>query len=161
MKMTWHEDKNRLVCHHCDARRKLPARCPDCNESELMEVGHGTQRLDRTLAEHFPQARILRIDRDSTRRKGSMEKMIRQITSGDADILIGTQMLAKGHHFPRLTLVGTHRCGRRSSEHQFPRHGAHGPTYRPGKRQGRTGGQARRCIHPDPFPPAIRCCRRW
>ena len=106
VKMTWHEDKNRLVCHHCDARRKLPGRCPDCDQSELLEVGHGTQRLDRALAEHFPQARILRIDRDSTRRKGSMEKMIRQITSGDADILIGTQMLAKGHHFPRLTLVG-------------------------------------------------------
>ena len=106
VKMTYHEDKNRLVCHHCDARRKLPPGCPDCGQSELMEVGHGTQRLDRTLAEHFPQARILRIDRDSTRRKGSMEKMIRQVTSGEADILIGTQMLAKGHHFPRLTLVG-------------------------------------------------------
>ncbi len=106
VKMTYHEDKNSLVCHHCDARRKMPPGCPDCGQPELMEVGHGTQRLDRTLAEHFPQARILRIDRDSTRRKGSMEKMIRQITSGDADILIGTQMLAKGHHFPRLTLVG-------------------------------------------------------
>ena len=106
VKMTYHEDNNRLVCHHCDARRKLPPGCPDCGQSELMEVGHGTQRLDKTLAEHFPQARILRIDRDSTRRKGSMEKMIRQITSGEADILIGTQMLAKGHHFPRLTLVG-------------------------------------------------------
>ena len=106
VKMTYHKDKNRLVCHHCDARRELPARCPDCDQTELIEVGHGTQRLDRTLAEHFPGARILRIDRDSTRRKGSMEKMIREITTGNADILIGTQMLAKGHHFPRLTLVG-------------------------------------------------------
>ena len=106
VKMTYHKDKNRLICHHCDARRMLPARCPDCNEAELIEVGHGTQRLDQTLTEHFPDARILRIDRDSTRRKGSMEKMIREITTGNADILIGTQMLAKGHHFPRLTLVG-------------------------------------------------------
>ena len=106
VKMTYHKDKNRLICHHCDARRMLPARCPDCNEEELIEVGHGTQRLDQTLTEHFPDARILRIDRDSTRRKGSMEKMIREITTGNADILIGTQMLAKGHHFPRLTLVG-------------------------------------------------------
>ena len=105
-KMTFHKDKRCLVCHHCDARRSLPATCPDCNQAELVEVGHGTQRLDQTLAEHFPGARILRIDRDSTRRKGSMEKMIREITTGDADILIGTQMLAKGHHFPRLTLVG-------------------------------------------------------
>lgn len=105
-KMTFHKDKQRLVCHHCDARRRLPATCPDCSEAELVEVGHGTQRLDQTLAERFPGARILRIDRDSTRRKGSMEKMIREITTGAADILVGTQMLAKGHHFPRLTLVG-------------------------------------------------------
>ena len=105
-KMTFHKDKQRLVCHHCDARRRLPATCPDCGQAELVEVGHGTQHLDQTLAEHFPGARILRIDRDSTRRKGSMEKMIREITTGDAGILIGTQMLAKGHHFPRLTLVG-------------------------------------------------------
>ena len=106
VKMTYHKDNNRLVCHHCDARRVLPGRCPDCDLAELIEVGHGTQRLYRTLTEHFPAARILRIDRDSTRRKGSMEKMIREVTSGNADILVGTQMLAKGHHFPRLTLVG-------------------------------------------------------
>ena len=105
-RMTFHKDKNRLVCHHCDARRKLPVRCPDCAEAELVELGHGTQRLDQTLAGYFPAAKILRIDRDSTRRKGSMEKMIREITTGNADILVGTQMLAKGHHFPRLTLVG-------------------------------------------------------
>ena len=105
-KMTFHKDKNCLICHHCDARKALPALCPDCERPQLVEVGHGTQRLDQTLAGHFPGAKILRIDRDSTRRKGSMEKMLRAITAGDADILIGTQMLAKGHHFPRLTLVG-------------------------------------------------------
>ena len=105
-KMAFHKDKRCLVCHHCDARKSLPNVCPDCAGAELVEVGHGTQRLDHTLAEHFPEARILRIDRDSTRRKGSMEKMIKEITTGDADILIGTQMLAKGHHFPRLTLAG-------------------------------------------------------
>jgi len=105
-KMTFHKDKNCLICHHCDARKALPALCPDCEQPQLVEVGHGTQRLDQTLAGHFPGAKILRIDRDSTRRKGSMEKMLRAITAGDADILIGTQMLAKGHHFPRLTLVG-------------------------------------------------------
>ena len=106
VKMTFHKEKNRLICHHCDARQALPMKCPDCDKAELVEVGHGTQRLDQTLSGHFPNARILRIDRDSTRRKGSMEKMLREITTGDADILIGTQMLAKGHHFPKLTLVG-------------------------------------------------------
>ena len=105
-KMAFHKDKGGLVCHHCDARRKLPATCPECGHDELVEVGHGTQRLGQTLASHFPEARILRIDRDSTRRKGTMEKMIKEIRAGAANILIGTQMLAKGHHFPRLTLAG-------------------------------------------------------
>ena len=104
--MTFHKKQNRLICHHCDARRALPVKCPDCDEAELVEVGHGTQHLDQTLSGHFPDARILRIDRDSTRRKGSMEKMLREVATGDADILVGTQMLAKGHHFPKLTLVG-------------------------------------------------------
>ncbi len=106
VKMTFHKEQNRLICHHCDARRTLPVKCPDCDEAELVEVGHGTQHLDQTLSGHFPDARILRIDRDSTRRKGSMEKMLREVATGDADILVGTQMLAKGHHFPKLTLVG-------------------------------------------------------
>ena len=151
-KMTFHKDKRCLICHHCDSRRNLPAECPDCNQDELIEVGHGTQRLDRTLAEHFPGASILRIDRDSTRRKGSMEKMIREITTGDADILIGTQMLAKGHHFPRLTLVGIidADAGLLSTDFRASERMAQLIVQVSGR--GRTRGQARRGLHTDPFP---------
>lgn len=106
VKMTFHKANNKLICHHCDARRPLPEHCPDCAGEQLVEVGHGTQRLGQTLSEHFPEAKILRIDRDSARRRGSLEAMIKAIASGEANILIGTQMLAKGHHFPSLTLVG-------------------------------------------------------
>jgi primosomal protein N' (replication factor Y) len=104
--MTYHKNRNTLSCHHCDKQIVLPDCCPNCSGDQLLELGHGTERLTETLTECFPQARILRIDRDSTRRKGSMEGIINSINAGDADILIGTQMLAKGHHFPKLTLVG-------------------------------------------------------
>ncbi len=104
--MTFHKRKNRLHCHHCQHSERLPNSCPDCSGHQLVEVGHGTERLEETLAELLPTAKILRIDRDSTRRKDSMKKMLEDIHAGDADILIGTQMLAKGHHFPKVTLVG-------------------------------------------------------
>ncbi len=106
IKMTYHKEAGqRLLCHHCGARQDLPPHCPECAAAALVEVGHGTQRLERELAGHFPAARIVRVDRDSTRRKGAMERMIREITRGEVDILVGTQMLAKGHHFPRLALA--------------------------------------------------------
>jgi len=104
--MTYHKRKNRLRCHHCQHSERLPSTCPDCSGKQLIEVGHGTERLEETLAELLPAAKILRIDRDSTRRKDAMKKMLDDIHAGDADILIGTQMLAKGHHFPNVTLVG-------------------------------------------------------
>jgi len=104
--MTFHKHKKRLHCHHCGHSERLPNACPDCSGNQLIDVGHGTERLEETLAELLPEAKILRIDRDSTRRKGSMQKMLNDIHTGDADILIGTQMLAKGHHFPNVTLVG-------------------------------------------------------
>jgi primosomal protein N' (replication factor Y) (superfamily II helicase) len=104
--MTYHKQKGVLSCHHCDSQKTLPAFCPDCSGDQLIELGHGTERLTETLTQCFPKARILRIDRDSTRRKGSMEDMINSVNAGEADILIGTQMLAKGHHFPKLSLVG-------------------------------------------------------
>jgi len=104
--MTFHKHKNRLHCHHCQHNERLPNTCPDCSGHQLIDVGHGTERLEETLAELLPEAKILRIDRDSTRRKDSMKKMLNDIHAGDADILIGTQMLAKGHHFPKVTLVG-------------------------------------------------------
>ena len=106
VKMTWHKELDRLICHHCDARRAMPEKCPECGHAQLKQVGHGTQRLQRALTARFPQARILRVDRDSVRRKGSMEQIIKAVTAGEVDILVGTQMIAKGYHFPRLTLVG-------------------------------------------------------
>jgi primosomal protein N' (replication factor Y) len=84
----------------------LPLACPECGNVDLLPVGHGTQRLERALAARFPTARIARIDRDSTRRKGAFAGLREQVHAGAIDILVGTQMLAKGHDFPRLTLVG-------------------------------------------------------
>jgi len=104
--LTWHKQDNRLSCHHCGHEEKTVTTCPECEGVNIVEVGHGTQRLTETLEQCFPEARILRIDRDSTRRKGSLEGMFDDIREGNVDILIGTQMLAKGHHFPRVTLVG-------------------------------------------------------
>ena len=78
--------------------------CPECGGSDLLALGSGTERLEAALADSFPRARIVRVDRDSTRRKGAMEAVLEAIHAGETDILIGTQMLAKGHHFPNVTL---------------------------------------------------------
>jgi primosomal protein N' (replication factor Y) len=104
--MTVHQHAHRLRCHHCGSERPLPPRCPDCDSTELLQVGYGTERVEQALQAHFPATPILRIDRDTTRRKGAMQAMLEQIKQGNPHILIGTQMLAKGHHFPNLTLVG-------------------------------------------------------
>ena len=101
-----HRTPPELRCHHCGHREPLPHACPDCGNVDLLPLGFGTQRLERVLAEAFPAARIARIDRDSTRAKGSFAAMRSQVTANELDILIGTQMLSKGHDFPRLTLVG-------------------------------------------------------
>jgi len=94
-----------LRCHHCGASAPVPRHCPSCGNADIHPFGRGTQRLETTLAERFPQARILRIDRDSTRNKGSFARMLEDIRGGRADILLGTQILAKGHDFPNVTLV--------------------------------------------------------
>ncbi len=106
IRMTYHKSDNQLSCHHCGHQRPLPSQCPECGNRTMIEIGHGTQRLTETLEKFFPESRILRIDRDSTRRKGAMHSMLKDIQEGKVDILIGTQMLAKGHHFPGVTLVG-------------------------------------------------------
>jgi primosomal protein N' (replication factor Y) len=105
-KLVLHLRSKKLRCHLCGSESRIPAACPDCGNLELRPAGHGTQRIEATLAEHFPNARILRVDRDSTRNKHAMRDMLMQIHAGEADILVGTQMLAKGHDFPNLTLVG-------------------------------------------------------
>jgi primosomal protein N' (replication factor Y) len=101
-----HRESGALRCHHCGHAEAIPGACPACGNQDLLPLGFGTQRLERALAELYPAARVLRVDRDSTRRRGSFVAMQRAITEGAVDILVGTQMLAKGHDFPRLTLVG-------------------------------------------------------
>ncbi len=105
-KLVLHQKDRSLRCHHCGAQQRVPHACPTCGDADLKPVGFGTQRLEESLQARFPQARILRVDRDSTRNKGAWNAMRKQIHDGAADILIGTQMLAKGHDFPNLTLVG-------------------------------------------------------
>jgi primosomal protein N' (replication factor Y) len=105
-----HREAAALRCHHCGHNERIPAGCPDCGNRDLFPLGFGTQRLERALGQLFPGARVMRVDRDSTRRRGAFAAMFRAITSGDVDILVGTQMLAKGHDFARLTLVGILGC---------------------------------------------------
>ena len=105
-RLVMHRDAGLLRCHHCGQTERLPVKCPQCGNVDLLPLGHGTQRLEGALAERFPSARIARIDRDSTRRKGAFAAVRESVHAGELDILVGTQMLAKGHDFPRLTLVG-------------------------------------------------------
>lgn len=102
---TYHKYNNRMVCHHCNSNRRSIKHCPECEE-ELLFLGHGTERIEEVLAELFPKATVARIDRDTTRKKNAMNEYLEKIHSGEIDILIGTQMLAKGHHFPNVTLTG-------------------------------------------------------
>jgi primosomal protein N' (replication factor Y) len=100
-----HARDRRLRCHHCGHEEVKPARCPVCGVEDLRPLGLGTERVERALRERFPHAGVARIDQDSTRRKGSLQTMLDGIHSGAVDILLGTQMLAKGHHFPNVTLA--------------------------------------------------------
>lgn len=105
MRMTYHQHSKRLHCHHCDSQKKLPPQCGSCDGKELIAIGLGTERLEETLQKHFPDVPIARMDRDNTQKKGALENLLNRIQSGEDRILIGTQMLAKGHHFPNVTLV--------------------------------------------------------
>lgn len=104
-RMTLHKAQRQLRCHHCEASMPLPTQCPDCFSTELIGQGYGTQRSEETLQEHFPDTQIIRIDRDSTRKKQAMHELLHEVDQGQPCILLGTQMLAKGHHFPNVTLV--------------------------------------------------------
>ena len=101
-----HLSDKKLSCHHCGHQENFPRACPQCGNQDIAPFGHGTQRIEETLIAHFPSARILRIDRDSTRRKNAWQEILHAIHSHQVDILIGTQLLAKGHDFPNLSLVG-------------------------------------------------------
>ncbi|MEW5769183.1 MAG: primosomal protein N' [Pseudomonadota bacterium] len=97
---------NRLMCHHCGLMARPPEACPDCGSVDLRPAGQGTQRVEEALAEQFPTARLLRIDRDTAARKGAFADMRERVAAREVDILVGTQIVAKGHDFPHLTLVG-------------------------------------------------------
>ncbi|WP_035685506.1 primosomal protein N' [Avibacterium paragallinarum] len=103
---TYHQHQRVLRCHHCSSQKPIPMQCGHCGSTHLMTTGLGTEQLEDTLKQRFPDYVVTRIDRDSTARKGTLEKHLQDIQQGKSQILIGTQMLAKGHHFPNVTLVG-------------------------------------------------------
>ena len=105
-RLTYHEKDECLHCHHCGAIRPVDTQCPKCDHPKLHLLGQGTERVEEQLQKPFPKARVLRIDSDSTRSKNAMDSHLELIHKGETDILVGTQMLAKGHHFPKVTLVG-------------------------------------------------------
>jgi primosomal protein N' (replication factor Y) len=111
--------RHRLQCHHCGYQARVPHACPACGDQDLKPLGCGTQRVEERLAERFPQARIVRIDADSTRLKGSAQALFDSVHAGEVDILVGTQMVAKGHDFSRLSLVGVLNADAMLFAHDF------------------------------------------
>ncbi len=103
---TYHHHSNEMRCHHCGSQKPVVHQCEGCGSTQLVTVGVGTEQLEEQLNQLFPEFKAIRIDRDSTRRKGTLEESLKAIRRGEYQILIGTQMLAKGHHFPDVTLVG-------------------------------------------------------
>jgi primosomal protein N' (replication factor Y) len=103
---TWHQRQQRLRCHHCDAVRTQPRACPQCNRGPLSLIGRGTERLEEALAARFPQARLGRMDRDEVTTSRKLEALLDRVRAREIDILVGTQMVTKGHDFPGVTLVG-------------------------------------------------------
>ena len=104
--MTFHAARHKVLCHHCDYQKTVGSSCPSCQHQQLSTQGHGTERVENLLCAHFPDTTVVRIDRDTTSRKGELAKKLALVRSGEPVILIGTQMLTKGHDFPKLTLVG-------------------------------------------------------
>ena len=102
---TLHQKQQLLICHHCGSQKRIPPQCPSCGSVRIAPLGQGTEQLESRLAELFPDTSIVRIDRDSTRKKGELAKLLQEVTDKKHQLLVGTQMLAKGHHFPDVTLV--------------------------------------------------------
>jgi primosomal protein N' (replication factor Y) len=103
--LTLHRKSGRLICHHCGLARSIPDSCQSCAGRELLPIGVGTERIQTFLQAQFPKTSLLRIDRDEVRKKNALDEHLEQISRGEAQLIVGTQMLAKGHHFPRLSLV--------------------------------------------------------
>jgi len=104
--LTYHQETNRLCCHYCGYSRGVPKKCGNCGKEYLYFVGEGTERIEELLSQRFPKARLARVDRDTVQRRGSMARILSDFAAGKIDLLVGTQMIAKGHDFPRVTLVG-------------------------------------------------------
>ena len=104
--LTFHRGDNKLVCHYCNHREKSPRTCPKCESEFLYFVGEGTENISDQLTKKFPEMRIARVDRDTMAHKGEMEDVLLKFEKGGLDMLVGTQMIAKGHDFPNVTLVG-------------------------------------------------------
>ena len=104
--LTYHRKQNRLKCHYCDYNDAVPNNCPSCESDTIRYFGTGTQKVEESLNQLIPEARIIRMDVDTTQRKGSHERLLKQFANKQADILLGTQMIAKGLDFPDVTLVG-------------------------------------------------------
>ncbi|WP_077326092.1 primosomal protein N' [Virgibacillus siamensis] len=124
--LTYHKNSNRLKCHYCSYEEPMPVRCPSCNSDLIRFFGTGTQRIEESLVQLIPEARVIRMDVDTTRRKGAHEKLLNQFANKEADILLGTQMIAKGLDFANVTLAGVltadsmlHLPDFRSSEKTF------------------------------------------
>ncbi|RKZ69412.1 MAG: primosomal protein N' [Gammaproteobacteria bacterium] len=103
--MTFHKRRKQLHCHHCGSQRPVPDHCDECGSTNILAIGIGTERIEHFLQEHFPDTQVNRIDRDTTRNKGTLQEKLEKAHSGESGILVGTQMLAKGHDFPNITLV--------------------------------------------------------
>ncbi len=114
-----HKPERALRCHHCGWESRIPHSCPDCGNVDIAPMGRGTQRIEEALASAVPGARVLRIDADSTRRKGSAQALFSDVHAGDVDILVGTQMIAKGHDFQRVSLVGVLNADNALFSHDF------------------------------------------
>ena len=104
--MTLHKGHNEYRCHLCGYARPITVKCPECGSSKIKPLGFGTEKVESMLKALFPDARLVRMDQDSTSRKGSTIKILKSIKNRNVDIIVGTQMLAKGHDFPSITLVG-------------------------------------------------------
>jgi primosomal protein N' (replication factor Y) len=121
--LTLHAGQRKLICHHCDYQQPVPASCPSCQAPQLKPQGQGTERLEEALSAHFPDVPVLRIDRETTRRRDAFEHLLDGLKLDQPVVLVGTQMLAKGHDLPNLTLVaivgvdeGLHSVDFRASE---------------------------------------------
>ena len=114
-----HKSEHALRCHHCGWEARVPRGCPECGNVDIAPLGRGTQRVEETLAALVPGARVLRIDADSTRRKGSAQTLFSNVHAGEVDILVGTQMIAKGHDFRRVSLVGVLNADSALFSHDF------------------------------------------